>query len=721
MDADKLSLLVSEMNSDAVGQEAFNRLLDELFAPELKPEPLAPVPNPNERIPIYNAFPKFANKELRRTFPHTVRTYFRGTTLESKHNWDAISEALDVVFEKKEVVVAKKGDQTKLLDVIKGDKSEYVLFGAFQSGKSKAMLSIALYLAINKNTSSVIIIRNDNGDKYQLISRMDRMLRDLALLTGEHHENVYELIDEVKGNSKKLTAKEMKRALIGERPKVYIVLRNVASLKELARRLEKSTIKRFATIIDECDALDSGKRAGVQEKLKAIKANSTLVFNVSGTVLTTVNKEEIRVENLIHMVPPPGYRGLSEIALKSLFHPVKYCSRVTSRITKNDPNFGRYLKNFVTTKSPYECYHHSDIKHVANRQHHPVIALIRATRVTEPQHELEKFVNKKYGVQITTIVYTEDSILLRGNGVGSVVTINKIEYTSEKCSHTLPHVQIGDVLAYLQNSGGVEAHPLIMVFSGAKAERGISFVASDYNEKMARRSIAWHLTEMYVTYPESISQPNMLQIAGRLCGNFMDDVPLTLYSNKSDVILVAFNAQREIIERCAVTNAGAIVKENIAKEKMSRKKINADHPLLVEGTLNINIVKGDDGGWNWKAKGLTRKIPFAMRTKAEIEAEKAEREAEREEAKREKSEDNYGNLVKLRDCYLKGNTQAYKIVQLFISEEFGMLEGSFIREKVGIRNLSNFTAWGAHDHYKLLDKDGSLYTLNEDAKKFLLK
>jgi len=683
MDADRLSLLVREMNSDAVGKDEFNLLLDELFALAGAPQPPPLNPPQDKRVPIYNAFPKFANHELRLTFPHTVRTYFRGSTMESKHNWDAILEALDTVFEKQDFVVSKKGDLNKRLDAVK-EKSEYVIFGAFQSGKSKAMLSIGLHLAICKNTSSVIVIRNDRGDKYQLTSRMDSMLRELALLAGEHHENVYEVIDEVKGDSKKLTKKEMTNALVGERPKVYIVLRNVASLKELARRLEKSKIKRFATIIDECDALDSGKRAGVQEKLRIIKENSTIVFNVSGTVLTTLGKEKIHAKNLIYMHPPPEYRGLTHITPKSLYHPVTYCSRRISRIMKNDPNFGRYVRNLVETKKPYECYHSSDMKHALVRQYHPVISLVRATRVTEPQHELEKFVHKKYGTQITTIVYTEDSILLRGNGVGKKVIVNKVEYTSEACSHTLPHVQIGDVLAYLQNSGGVEVHPLIMIFSGAKAERGISFVASDYGEKMARRSIAWHLTEMYITYPESISQPNMLQIAGRLCGNFSDDVPLTLYSNKSDVIFQAFNAQREIVERCASTNAGAYVYENIAKEKMSRKKINADHPLLVEGTLDIQIVKGDDGGWDWKEKGLVKKIGIAMRTKAEIEADREARRLEKEERKVEKEHAKDHVLRAVQD-FDDSKPELYEIKHLQNCERLTCMKKSiyeFIRDRV---------------------------------------
>jgi hypothetical protein len=78
-----------------------------------------------------------------------------------------------------------------------------------------------------------------------------------------------------------------------------------------------------------------------------------------------------------------------------------------------------------------------------------------------------------------------------------------------------------------------------------------------------------------------------------------------------------------------------------------------------------------------------------------------------------------GNMNMLIECYYKGK-QAYKIVQLFVSKGFMPLEGKFIKEKAGVKNISNFTAWGPHNKYKLLTKDGSMYTLDEEARKCIL-
>jgi len=78
-----------------------------------------------------------------------------------------------------------------------------------------------------------------------------------------------------------------------------------------------------------------------------------------------------------------------------------------------------------------------------------------------------------------------------------------------------------------------------------------------------------------------------------------------------------------------------------------------------------------------------------------------------------------GTMSMLIECYYK-RKQAYKIVQLFASRGFKPLEGKFIKEKAGVKNISNFTAWGPHNKYKLLVKDGSVYTLDETARAYLL-
>ena len=55
-----------------------------------------------------------------------------------------------------------------------------------------------------------------------------------------------------------------------------------------------------------------------------------------------------------------------------------------------------------------------------------------------------------------------------------------------------------------------------MTLAGGMAARCQSFGSADFNDCLSNGTLAWHLTEMYMTVSAKMDQPEMMQTAGRL-------------------------------------------------------------------------------------------------------------------------------------------------------------------------------------------------------------
>jgi transposase InsO family protein len=190
--------------------------------------------------------------------------------------------------------------------------------------------------------------------------------------------------------------------------------------------------------------------------------------------------------------------------------------------------------------------------------------------------------------------------------------------------HTFADCQIGEVLTYLQEIGTAK-FPRIMILAGKMADRGITFGSANYADCMARHCVPWHLTEMYYLAAKSTDQPNLLQ-ACRLCGIYVDNIPLTFYSNAVDDIVKAYHVQEELIERARAAEISATNERNLACRSMkdiiptipiAREKCPKRRFVGQKVPCRVKRVKDDskEGGWDWRAEGrMPEKLPAEFGT-----------------------------------------------------------------------------------------------------------
>lgn len=153
--------------------------------------------------------------------------------------------------------------------------------------------------------------------------------------------------------------------------------------------------------------------------------------------------------------------------------------------------------------------------------------------------------------------------------------------------------------------------------AGKMADRGITFGSAHYTECMAKNQVPWHLTELYYIAAKGTDQPTILQTCGRLCGIYIDNIPLTIYSNICDDIVKAYHAQEELIERARQMSSIALdsrlMKDiipsiPIKKDKCAKRRFTAS-----KVSCRLKRVKDDSnaGGWNWEAEGRTLDISWS--------------------------------------------------------------------------------------------------------------
>lgn len=497
-----------------------------------------------------------------------------------------------------------------------------IIFGKMQSKKTFSIISISLYYLFRYRMSTFIIVRNSVDDCTQLTSRLSDVIDTyVKRMTDnkkyqEQFKKLFAVLDVDRG--KTVQEDQLNKAMDGRQPQIFVSLRNKSDIDPVNKIVEKMTTKRYAVIIDESDDVDSGSKAISQFSLDVLKENSSLVWGVTATPLTTLVKEDVERGNVVVLRKPENYKDLPTFTFKDLKHEAIYSTKISDNLFDTDPNLKGYITDFSKTKPWRSSFY--------NGSKHPRYSLIRAGNTIDPQIHAAEYVMNKYGSRIVTITYNGSTkgITMRGKNLPNKsitipgTKINSVVYEYEPYTHYLSGMHIGKVIEYLMKNGGVDKFPRIMVFAGKLADRGISFGTADFGDCVKAERIPWHLTELYLIASKTTTQGNLLQVAGRLCGVFRDDVPLTLYSNVGKEIIKAYWAQDELIERARKTVANREIKMamkellpdvSISEDKCSKRRFTSFHTLL-----RVKKVKNDseEGGWDWKAEGKTYKGETAM-------------------------------------------------------------------------------------------------------------
>lgn len=620
--------------------------------------------------------------------------------------------------------LVKKGKGNMQWNIETANKTR-MLKGEMQSCKSRAITTTALYYLLEYRISTFIVVQNSIDACNQLKDRIFQVFDDYKDILHSNNvkktfKKLFKVLDVRRG--KVTNKKEISRAMSGKVPKIFILLRNTKDIDSINKMIGETKNKRFVTIIDESDENDSGVESLVQHQLQTLKDHSNLVWDVTATPLTNLVKDDIEQGYVGILSTPPAYKGLPMVNFKNLVEECSYYTKITHDPFEMDLNLTKYLDDFSKT-TPYSC----DIYN----EKHPVYSLVRSGNTIEPQLDVAYYIAQRYGNKITVITYNGSSagITLSGNGLPKhPIKIGNSHSTYSEGVHKLPGCHIGKVITWLYNNGGVKKFPRIITLAGKMADRGISFGANNFSECKNNKKLWWHLTELYLIVPPSTTQSNLLQVAGRLCGVYNDNVPLTLYTNVGKDIVNSYWVQEELIERArSQYKKKYLMGDALTDIKIQRDKCVKGRRFVSKGiSYQPQKVKDDSkyGGWNWEQEGKTY-----FGTNAQFGNGQRKVEVRPMVVKEEvKDTSKYDMEIKEGLDYIKRAyhnpkiTYIRKIVDKYQQKGFIPLTRQELASVIGYKfRLSNYDRWDVeHNRYKLITKNkDKKYELSEEIKKYL--
>ena len=352
------------------------------------------------------------------------------------------------------------------------------------------------------------------------------------------------------------TEEELEDALSGKKCKMVISIANNHQLTKITNALNNiaspvvSDLRgprssRFVLCIDEADANMVGNdEVAFRKKLLSIVDQSKRSYAVTATTFDLLfTQEKIESSNTIVLKPEPGrYKGLRQIELYCLSEEATPANN-KNPFLENDPSLEPFLE-FYTNKTP-KGYDFPKSRQANPTDSHPVIVLIKTTHLNACQDKLANLIrdSKILGPVWSTVVYNGKGITVSHPGITSMEISGKTGVQKSDGFFHFSSLAIKDALQYfydLRMSGGRVSN--IAVISGDMADRGISFVSTNYK---------WHLSHMYYVPPKNSSIAQIIQAVGRLNGNFDDDVPLRLTAPSKiiDNLVRGIQIQEEAIRR----------------------------------------------------------------------------------------------------------------------------------------------------------------------------
>jgi hypothetical protein len=554
-------------------------------------------------FPLFASEPMYDNKHL--SFKRETITFLKELCPDFSDLRDLIDNDISQNNSKADRAVSRQSGTALDLDWnIDTDpiSKTKIIKGCMQSRKTWMIVAMSMYYYLFYKVSVFIVIENKLSSCEQMMLRIRNVFDKYISLIGAkdlqtEFERMFQVLDVKRGKS--CGEQEMQEALSGKSPRIFIALRSEYDLCPVNDIIEKSNQVKYALILDESDAIDNGSESWAQDELNYIKDSANIVWNVTATAMTSLMKEYIVSGNVFVMKKPEDYKDLPTFNMIQLDKESESCSDVDDDPFDKDPNLKNYLEDF-SKKGIY-------FDPVWGGRRHPVISLVRVGITIEPQLRLAEFIQSNHTITCITFNGSGEGLTLRGHGLPkSPIKIGKNTSILEKEVHNFSDLQIGDAISYLQENGGVDRYPRIVIIAGKMADRGITFGSSNYSECISQKQVPWHLTEMYYLAAKGTDQPNLLQAAGRLCGVYIDNIPLTLYSNACDDIVKAYHAQEELIDRARKANREEqSMKDIIPTIEMSKEKCSKRRFTSPKVPCRIKKVKDDSiyGGWDWEAEG----------------------------------------------------------------------------------------------------------------------
>ena len=503
---------------------------------------------------------------------------------------------------------------TSFEDIMQFKEKYMIVKGFMQVGKTKFIISAAVWFMI-KNMSSIIVLRNYNGDKDQLTRRVEDYNKRLQKFLGPIFEGKFS-VEALSNNNIK------PEHLNGRNPKILAVIGHANPLKKINDIIDRypSISKKFVLFLDEVDFIDS-EGTGVQKQLDCLRQHCFCSYGVSATILGSTFARDVEAGNVIILSTPEYYKSVVNYKFVHLEYKSKLVATTNGNVLEDDDNMMSYLDEF-SCKSPFYVDLYSSQKECT----HPVISLLRVALCHSPNLRLLSYIANGYNFPVmyfqgghgagkTTLAIhgLKKSITLMNKCKSRVVKhiILKDEYKTKLKGlyHVFDNASPALVLEWIKNKGGgVSKFPRIMILAGGMAARCQSFGAADFNDCIKNKTLAWHLTEMYLSVSTTMDQPELMQTCGRLSVVARDNIQPVMYATKETCndLIYAFQTQEELIERARSMserkNNEQIIGKIMENLPIYREKIVKKRMLAKKMEVKLNLVSEEEdraaGGWS---------------------------------------------------------------------------------------------------------------------------
>lgn len=462
-------------------------------------------------------------------------------------------------------------DQYQILKQIKS-KTNSLVMGAVQSGKTKFIISYA-YQSLLKGISTVILVLPTNDNEYQIRSRFEDNREYIEYMKKMGLEPV----SFPKPMCVTSNVDDLEDTLNSTTPGIIVSLCNPSKMKRIMDIISDMSECKFNLVIDEIDSFYKSKdERKFHEPFKFLIDNAQTVVGITATIFDVVlptKSDFVTNKNMYLMDIPDDYKGFSDLNWIELEDP-----NIKENKISNDW-IDSFYRNLLM-KEPYI---------LDDNTIHPIICLHKVDRTNDNQEHTQYYF-KRVLPKFSSIVY---------NGKGVYIYYHKLlDYKSLTidnkespidCGVFKFKLSISQILGWLRNNSLVEPPTHIIIISGKMADRGISFVSSDYK---------WHLTHELMIVPHSSTAGSLLQ-GVRICGRYKDDIPLHIITEKKvyDDCIKADNTQREIYD-----NTKNIIEEKTMSTCISDMSFSDE--ALTKGRrlatnkykkLRLNIVPNDTG------------------------------------------------------------------------------------------------------------------------------
>lgn len=395
----------------------------------------------------------------------------------------------------------------------------FLIKGPVQSGKSRLIYALTLFLSNRDDASNVLVIlRNFRGDAEQYQRGWRNFLDEVA---GDTIKTHYLGKLSRKKSGELVGSEPLLQDLKANKSCKMIALAHHDHLGNLLECLEKtdSHQKPLTIIMDEVDQLMYTQGDALSGCLQRIRERAHFVFGMSATLYHPLYdpKSFFKTAHTFILTPPDHYKGILDIQYQEIGKVDKEKKKKRpDAFLRWDPDLYRFLMD------------HRQIK--AFSDGHPWIGLIKTERFIKNQEALCQTIlsHPKLKDHFTVIVMN-----------GNKVSIHPCPKEMEKKTKSIKTIQ--RMLQTLKECGGSQKNPRILILSHGLVGRGINVVSEDFG---------WHLTHMFYRPSPSTTVPMMIQ-SMRLCGIYKDNIPLTCFCERKvhDSLYRGHQLQEDIFKR----------------------------------------------------------------------------------------------------------------------------------------------------------------------------